>query len=234
MQGPVSRARQQGVSLFVVLVMVLLTTLIVLWGSRSALLNEMITGADSDYQRALEAAQAMVRDAEFDIKGERPDGTPCSGDHCRAWGDLAVTDGKLFYPETINEYTDLETALGSSTPSCASGICIPTGVKDEFWVKSTDFDAMKARASLYGAHTGAVANTAGNPLLVHSPARAWYWVEILPYDEASKAAGGAAYRFGPDERLRPFVYRITAIAQGLKPSTRAVVQTTMVWKKKGS
>ena len=234
MTRPRSLARQQGVSLFVVLVMVLLTTLIVLWGSRSALLNEMITGTDSDYQRALEAAQAMVRDAEFDIKNERPDGTPCSGDKCRVWGSLDVGGGKLFYPETINEYTDLETVLGASTPSCAAGICVPTKVKDEFWLESADFDAMKGKAALYGAHTDAVANSAGNPLLVNSPARAWYWVEILPYDEASKAAGGAAYQFGPDEKLRPFVYRITAIAQGLKTSTRAVVQTTMVWKKKTS
>jgi len=234
MTRTVSRARQQGVSLFVVLVMVLLTTLLVLWGSRSALLNEMITGTDSDYQRALEAAQAMVKDAEFDIKGERPDGSPCSGTGCRVWGALDIAGGKVFYPETANEFMDLQAAVGQSTPSCAAGICVPDHVEDEFWKSEPTLTAMKSKAALYGAHTGAVGGAIGNPLLVNSPTRAWYWVEILPYDEASKAAGGAAYQFGPDEKLRPFVYRITAIAQGLKPSTRAVVQTTMVWKKKTS
>lgn len=234
MTRPVSRGRQQGVSLFVVLVMVLLTTLLVLWGSRSALLNEMITGADSDYQRALEAAQAMVKDAELDIKGERPDGSPCSGTDCRVWGTLDVAGGKVFYPENINEFTDFQTAIGNSTPSCVAGVCVSDHVEDEFWKTEATLTSMKAKASLYGTHTGAVDGTVGNPLLVNSPARAWYWVEILPYDEASKAAGGAAYQFGPDEKVRPFVYRITAIAQGLRPSTRAVVQTTMVWKKKPS
>lgn len=234
MAKPVSHSRQYGVALFVVLVMVLLTTLLVLWGSRSALLNELITGTDSDYQRALEAAQAMVRDAELDIKGERPDGSACSGSGCRAWGTLDVAGGKVFYPETANEFMDLQTAVGGNTPSCVTGICVPDHVVDEFWKTDSTLTSMKTKAALYGAHTGAVANTVGNPLLVNSPARAWYWVEILPYDDASKAAGGAAYRLGPDEKLRPFVYRITAITQGLKPSTQAVIQTTMVWKKKAS
>ncbi|MEO8248504.1 MAG: PilX N-terminal domain-containing pilus assembly protein, partial [Burkholderiales bacterium] len=50
------RLRQRGVSIFVVLVMVLLTTLMMLWAGRTALFNELVTGNDSDYQRALEAA----------------------------------------------------------------------------------------------------------------------------------------------------------------------------------
>ncbi|WP_197407978.1 pilus assembly PilX family protein [Lampropedia cohaerens] len=63
------RRAQRGVALFIVMIIVLLTSLLVLWASRSALLHEMVTGNDADYQRAFEAAQAMLRDAEFDILG---------------------------------------------------------------------------------------------------------------------------------------------------------------------
>lgn len=233
---PSGHSRQRGISLFVVLVMVLITTLLVLWGSRSALLNEMIVGTDSDYQRAFEAAQAVVRDAEFDIKGERSDGTPCSGSECRAWGTIDVASGSVFYPETMNEFVDLEAALSGNTPPCAAGICLtnPDPTYNEFWKDQVKLNAMIAKASSYGVHTGAKAGAVGNPLLAQSTAHAWYWVEVLPYDAGSKFKGGAADDLGPDEKLRPFVYRITGIAKGLRSSTQAVVQSTLVLKKTAS
>ena len=68
---------QRGISLFVVIVIVMLSALLAMWGSRTSLFNEMIVGNDADYQRAFEAAQALIQDAEFDIRSERPDGTAC-------------------------------------------------------------------------------------------------------------------------------------------------------------
>ena len=59
-----SRKNQQGISLYVVIVIVLLSMLLALWASRTALFNEMIVGNDADYQRAYVAAQAMIQDAE--------------------------------------------------------------------------------------------------------------------------------------------------------------------------
>ncbi len=102
-------AAQRGVALFVVLILVLLTTLLVVWASRSALFNEMITGTDSDYQRAFEAAQAMVRDAELDLQGKRSDGTPCGSEpagtafaNCRPAGkkraEMDVANKKVYFP----------------------------------------------------------------------------------------------------------------------------------------
>ncbi len=66
------RRYQRGISLFIVIVLVMLSMLLALWGSRTSLFNEMIVGNDADYQRAFEAAQALIQDAEFDIRGERP------------------------------------------------------------------------------------------------------------------------------------------------------------------
>ena len=66
-----SLRRQRGVSLFIVIVFVMMSMLLALWGARTSLFNEIIVGNDADYQRAFEAAQALIQDAEFDIRGER-------------------------------------------------------------------------------------------------------------------------------------------------------------------
>ena len=88
-----SRKNQQGISLYVVIVIVLLSMLLALWSSRTALFNEMIVGNDADYQRAYEAAQAMIQDAELDIQRKKSDGTTCAPtsvtDVCR--NDAAIT-----------------------------------------------------------------------------------------------------------------------------------------------
>ena len=75
---PNSLRRQRGISLFIVIVLVMLSMLLALWSARTSLFNEMVVGNDADYQRAFEAAQALLQDAEFDIRGERPDGSECS------------------------------------------------------------------------------------------------------------------------------------------------------------
>ncbi len=82
--------RQRGISLLVVMIVVLLSSLLALWAFRTSLVNEAIVGNDADYQRAFEAAQAMVQDAELDIRGERPDGSSCTGVAAVEGGDAAA------------------------------------------------------------------------------------------------------------------------------------------------
>lgn len=233
---------QRGATLFVVMVMVMLTTLLVLWASRSAYFSELVTGNDSDYQRALEAAHAMLRDAELDIQGMQPDGSPCSSDasaNCRIWNSFDAANAQAFYPEDESEMQDLVARLNQQSPPCVAGICAPITSADadsaapatEFWTQPDQLEAMQGRAAHYGQFTGAQAGDVGNPLLVSSSqTRAWYWVELLPYDSSTEFGGGAARVFAPDAAT-PHIYRITAVAQGLKPNTQAVVQTVFVWKK---
>lgn len=231
----IARCRQQGISLFVVMVVLLLSMLLVLWSSRTALFNELLTSTDSDYQRAFEAAQAMVRDAEFDIQGQKPDGSACSGSFCRP-PVIDSSQGQAFYPENASDLQDLDAALASSTPSCAAGICTATNLTAEFWTTATALNAMKSSAATYGQHTGAQTGDVGNPLLrvnTGADAKAWYWVEVLPYDTASAISAGPAQTFAPDS-TQPSIYRITAVAHGLKPGTQAVVQSVFVWKKVSS
>jgi type IV pilus assembly protein PilX len=208
---------QRGVAVFVVMVMALLGSLLVLWSARSALLGEMLTGNDSDHQRALEAAHAMIRDAELDIRGENADGSPCAAPlPCRP------------FPADANAYHDLRTALAAGSPSCDAGMCVSDGLTAQFWTSKTALEAMKAVAATYGAHTGAKAQ--GHPLLAD---KAWYWVEVLPYRMGAAIDGGAARDLAPD-RERPYIYRITAVAEGHKPATRVVVQAAVIWKKAGA
>lgn len=225
-------ANQRGISLFIVLVMVLLSTLFVIWSSRTALLNELVTGNESDYQRAFEAAQAMARDAELDIKGSKVDGiTPCKAN--AGYVGCRPLSGGIFFPQDEADFQSLTDALAGTTPPCAKGICVNTvNLKPAFFATPDDLAAMTAgaKSATYGAYTGAKATEASNPLLINGAGaapRAWYWVEVLHYDTSAATAAGPAQELAPDSSA-PFVYRITAVAQGLKPGSQAVVQTVFV------
>lgn len=70
-----------------VLIILLLSSILVLGAFRVGFLGEILVGAESDHNRARAAAEALLRDAEIDIRGRRPPygtlqannfrGTPC-------------------------------------------------------------------------------------------------------------------------------------------------------------
>ena len=230
-----TRRAQTGVSLVVVLVMVLLSMLLVLGGSRLAVLNEALVGSDSDYQRAFEAAQALLRDAEQDVRGLDATGAICVAT-CRG------TLGAQIFPIDSDDYQTLMQATSTLAWPCVNGVCTnlagntvdATVNSSNFWQTAAYVTAMSARGTAYGTYTGATPTaTSGNPLLINTATRgSWYWVEVLPYDVAMAASvGGAAIRWQPNTGIGappPMVYRITALAQGNKPGTQAVVQMTYV------
>ena len=233
---PVLR-RERGAALLTVMVLLLMSLLLALGATRTALFHERITGIDSDHQRATEAAHAMLRDAELDVRGEQPDGSACA-DAAHAGCRRRVLDaaaGSAFLPENLQDWQDLQAALAGRTPSCIAGVCVADRVDPGFWTGAIDapgLAAMKASAATYGQHTGATVGALGNGLLRSgdgATAHAWYWIEVLPYDMAAVLDGGNAHRLAPDAQ-RPFIYRITALAQGLKPGTQAVLQSVVVWK----
>lgn len=229
--------RQRGVALYVVIVLVMLSMLLALWASRSALFNEMVVGNDADYRRAFEAAQAMLQDAEFDIRGTQPDGSACipnasKPDLCRA------PPAEIYFDM---ETKDLETVLDavetrSPTVKCYKGVCQKRTGAQDFWNDKTTLAAMMADnvGARYGQFTGAGAATTANPILAETSAGrgAWYWVELLPYMDpnvsllAGLPPGSNVERFAP-ARKKLWVYRITALARGNKPSSEVVLQSTL-------
>ena len=234
-----SRPKQSGVSLWVGIILVMLSMLFAWSGSRTALFNELIVGNDADYQRAYEAAQALLQDAEFDIQGTRSDGSPCvpggSTDICRAGTSVwyPVEDKETF----ITLIPTLEAA--TSTKGCIKGICAKRTDKQDFWNDKTTLDAMLPEGARYGQFTGAEVGTgaskASHPILKNTTAGqgGWYWVEVLPYDSSagnSSLMSGGSTKLGLN--LKPNVaYRITAVARGLKANTQVVLQSTYVRQK---
>lgn len=104
---------------------------------------------------------------------------------------------------------------------------MPDNLALEFWrAPAGELDKMKAQAARYGEFSGAPSSGASHPLLT---SKGWYWVEVLPYDMAVPQPGQTPALL-PDAD-NPYVYRITAIAEGHRKATRAVLQTVLVRKK---
>jgi len=255
------RARQRGISLYVILIIVLLSMLLALWASRTALFNEMVVGNDADYQRAFEAAQAMLQDAEFDIRGEKPDG---SGTACvppQGSATVCRTEtGQLHFPAEAADVDKLLDALdqypvqcqAEQCPNfkCQNGLCQKFTGEQDFWNDAAVFKEMikPGVGARYGQFTGATgggandshaASASVSPILTDRSAGkgAWYWIEVLPFDSASANQAGQLIVNAGNQTMVPLhvvpavAYRITAVAMGRKAGSRVVLQQTYVRQK---
>lgn len=236
---------QRGVTLVIVLVFVLLSTLLALWASRTSMFNELVVGNDADYQRAFEAAQALLQDAELDIRGEQADGSVCTSSStstkvCRSGG--AITPIPLEAKDVSAMLAGLE-VIPVNLPRCKDALCAKRPGAVNFWDNSDASKDVTAAAMMtdgvgarFGTYTGALLGSPtapANPILADRSAAnrgGWYWIEVLPYDESSKTSGLITTAGNPNLlplNLTPsVVYRITALARGLKPSTLVVLQET--------
>jgi len=217
--------RQRGVSLITVLVMMMLSLLLVLGGSRVSLLNERLSGNSTDYQRAYEAAEALMADARLDVA--------CMTGACA--NRAAVTQ---FTCDT-QQFLDLQTTLSALNPPCDDGICMDLGTESDgnpatsFWNNPARWTTFTTgnRGAQFGQYTGTAitAAQAVNPLLVD---RSWYWVEVLRYGGGGGGGRSLAgeQSFVGQNALTPipscsFVFRVTAAAQGRRNGTTAVLQS---------
>ena len=216
---------QQGVALITVLVMMMLSLLLVLGGSRVGLLNERLAGNSTDYQRAYEAAEALLSDARLDVA--------CMTGNCV--NRAAVTQ---FTCDT-QQFLDLQNTLAALNPPCQDGICMDLGTATDgnpatrFWNNPAQWTTFTTgnRGANFGQYTGTniTAANAVNPLLVD---RSWYWIEILRYGAGSgggrSMAGEQSYvgqrAISPDPGCS-FVFRVTAASQGRRNGTTAVLQS---------
>lgn len=239
------RETQRGVALFVVIVFVMLSMLLALWAARTSLFNEMVVGNDADYQRAFEAAQALLQDAELDIRGENADGSSCtgSGDICRTTTTEKIPLESKDVGPLLSMLTDQARADAMKNTMCGHGLCAKRTGTQDFWNDSAMLTQMTdpSVGARYGQYTGAATGSSdkpANPILADISANnsgGWYWIEVLPYDESSKTSSLIAS--GPSNllplNLTPsVVYRITALAYGRKPNTMVVLQQTYAQQKR--
>lgn len=239
---------QQGISLIMVLLVMVLVTLTALSASRSSYFNESVTGNEADYNRALAAAEALIRDAQLDIQGMSRDGVACNlgtnFEGCRPNTSGAPTADEPFYPSDIKTGTAVSAALQVALANkCVKGICAPqvwvdnrlppnTADPQPFWSTpaklQTYVNGPNNSAATYGQFTGALPGATGNPILIaNNPAKAWYWVELIDFAVINCVAQPNQCINRPIAKM-PFVYRITAVAQGQRPNTMAVIQTYYV------
>ncbi|MNY84096.1 hypothetical protein D3C78_02410 [compost metagenome] len=236
--------QQRGVALFIVIIFVMLSMLLALWASRAAWFNEMIVGNDADYQRAFEAAQALLQDAELDIRREQANGSACisDADHpnlCRKGSAVEKI------PTEEQDIGILLAQLDSTggAMKCRHALCAKRTTEQDFWNNSDDKKGVTLAqmeglhsdgtpiGARYGQYTGAATGDASNPILAETAAGrgGWYWIEVLPY---VKDAGNSGLLPGGASNLLDLsldtyaVYRITALAHGLKPNTLVVLQQT--------
>lgn len=240
-----SRAGQGGITLFVVVVIVLLSTLLAAWAFRSSMFNQFVVRNDADYQRAFDAAQTLLQDAELDIMRLDASGDPCR--NAARTGDLCRATGAVYFPYERGDFAkELLRYLSAKSPSCEKGICLKRAGAQDFWNLKSELVKMKKAAGRYGQFTGAKHDVAGsndqglNTLLNWTPnqpeeGKAWYWVEVLPYavSKGRSLLSGAASnpntnsnRFAPEAHL-PFVYRITVLVEGYQQGTRVVLQSVV-------
>jgi type IV pilus assembly protein PilX len=252
------RQRQNGISLITVLVLLLMSLMAVMGSFRVANLNEAILGSSTDYSRTFAAAEALMADAEIDIRGRIPPytmqsdkrwGLPCvataAGGLLSATGYVGCRNQAVantpWFPEFDPDDFDAVSAIVNATivaPStvtkhCKQGICVPLNATELANIE-TDLTNMTPLGATYGQFTranawNAASGVSGNPILNANPAQAWYWVEVFRYTKSVAGTLGASAIFAsapsPD---RPFVFRITVVAQGLKAGTQVVLRGIFV------
>ena len=201
---------QNGIALFVVIVFVMLSMLLALWASRSSIFNEMVVGNDADYQRTFEAAQAMLQDAEIDIRGES----------CNREKNKCRNNKYALLLPTDENFQELIEKIQAKKTQCSDGICLLG-----FDWKDGDLDDLKKTkiGSQYGNFTDAKQDKSKNPFL----GDAWYWIEPMKYLKNSNNLltntdddESQSFEFG---YFPEYAYRITAYAKGSKKNNTEVV-----------
>jgi len=247
--------RQRGISMFIVMIVLMLALILVLGGLSVTNLNESLVGNQSDAQRAYSSAQALLDAAQRDIRLNGKDcdapamGSP--GKHLDFPATGITTDCTLRFPRDMTDYEE----MASGTPglgNCGSeiipnlaGVCIsgdPANAKfasdtvnngDEDvnaqqWGKGatyTQFVAKLDKADANGIAYGGDAK-AGGTAMTTPMNNSRYWIEVFPYNVNSDALGSGIGNKPTVEYSSPFVYRITALAHGLKgDSTRSLLRT---------
>jgi type IV pilus assembly protein PilX len=244
---------QRGISLVTVLVLLLLSLVAVLGAFRVANLNEAMLGNSSDYNRARVAAEALILDAEMDIRGRRPpyatvqtDGTigfPCRPAPANSTTSLVTEGGYVgcrnqaaantpWFPRNSEDFDAVSDLVesNSATLRCMQGICVPLNTTDLAFIEN-NLANMTPLGATYGQFTRnalAAPGVSGNPILSSDTAKAWYWVEAFRYNSDAVNSGAASINALVPDPTAPFIYRITAIAQGMKAGTRVVIKSVFV------
>jgi Tfp pilus assembly protein PilX len=246
-QVTAGRSAQSGISLLVVMVMLLVSSIAVLGATRFGWLGEAVTSNESDYQRTRAAADALMRDAMTDVMGYLPNGALCNAAEPAGGCRSQAIPNNPFIPMTWAELDDAGAVIAALPGYDANfpcvprgvgvpgGLCIPTinplggaGAPANWWDNPALLAAMLPLGTTYGSATGNVADP--NDPILSAPAaapRGYYWLEAFKYQPTLTAPAGVDVPALQAKAGTP-VYRITVLAQGLRPASRVVLQSLVV------
>jgi type IV pilus assembly protein PilX len=205
---------QRGFSLIVALMMLIVIIILGVSSSQMAINEERAARGGRDRQIAFQAAEAALKDAEFEIYGSTTD---CSVPGQIKQGKMRPTTSTCF-----NEINQQGFAVGCSAPPNA-GLCLPGATPAYLDAANVNFYAdAKGSGNLhtvaYGTYTGrtyaaqsTVTSLANQPISKYPPR---YIIERVWKNTAFESASGDSAR----------MFRVTAMGFGANPNAQVVLQ----------
>ena len=193
-----SHAARRGFAMVAALLILLAVSILGLSAANITLTGQKATQSDRDRQVALEAAEAALLDAEYEISGA---------------GGSGKGRAALFLPEHAGSFVD---GCGTGEGNPALGLCLYSPDKSAAaWLNVNLLDTAPSttRSVPYGRFTGHSLQT-GEGLLPRKLPR--YIIEQVKI----QSSGGTSEALEPDQ-----LYRITAIGFGMQESTFVVLQS---------
>jgi type IV pilus assembly protein PilX len=194
-----SRRREQGTVLLVALMFLIVLTLLGLAAMTGTTLEERMAGNSRDYNIALQAAEAALRDAEADLKG------------------TGVTIGR-----TLSISSFPITLIGTATPSgcVAGGLCIIVNETTQLYNSaSVSWGASSTTSTRYGSFTGASA--IGGIPTAQQPR---YVLELMQFADGINKDRVV----GASTTVDYYYIRITARGWGVNAQTQVTLQEVFI------
>lgn len=147
----------------------------------------------------------------------------------------------LWIPRSSQDYAAnlLIAANTGGATRCRQGLCVPDNMAALAGLHTPALlPQVFAAGAFYGQYTGAAPTASqGNPSLstnttatvLPADGEPWsrYWIEVFRYAQSINPGASATADLVPDPSA-PYVYRLTAIAQGRKPGSRVVLREIFV------
>jgi Tfp pilus assembly protein PilX len=194
----------RGFALPTLMVMLALTSIATLLAIRNLWVNDQLLNAEADQLRTQSKAEAALPVALADILGTATNSNEESAPNLRH-SPGSSNQTHAFFPNSMAEYVLLRQRINTDT--CIAGICAPNALdtnatKASYWkTQITTAMSVSAIDTPYGDNT------------------AWYWIEVFPPSSADMTTPSST---------APFIYRITALANGVMPSSNTVLQAIWV------
>ncbi len=234
-------ARQRGFSLIVSLMMLIVIIILGISASQMAINEERGARNDRDRQIAFQAAEAALKDAEFEIINPASPGGLCTapGQMNRGRGRLGFAASTCFNSINAIGFTATATTPCSVPPNaglCEFNATTPAWLRPASDVMHIDFLAdAKGSGTMstvaYGQYTnrvyGSQAQAAlfGQPLSRYAPR---YIIERVQQNTSVDTLTGAGD--SSDASGGAYMFRVTAMGFGANPNTQVVLQTIVATK----